>query len=317
MTVSAADEGAPPAGTDNAQPATGTPAAASGRGQATGAGRHGRRGGAARGPAGTASGGPDDTTGPVKPDPERHEVGTAGDGAGPLRRTAREVSCLAGGRCEAGDNEESGTGTLVNGAADRAVEATGPRSPVRRKAGRASRRSVMIGLMSADDSAQVPQLRMSSASRPLGAARHRARVEHGAARLDGRQRRAADDRPAPERLAGRTAVDGHGLHPHARRAHPARRVTRRPASAGAASSSSASCGSRWPRRSAGSLPASACSLARGCSRASAVPCSLPARSPSFRPRFAAEDRPRAVGAWSGLGGVASAIGPLSAAGWSR
>ncbi|WP_231332302.1 MFS transporter [Actinomadura graeca] len=33
--------------------------------------------------------------------------------------------------------------------------------------------------------------------------------------------------------------------------------------------------------------------------------------------FVSDDRPRAVGAWSGLGGVAGAVGPFAGAGWWR
>ena len=34
------------------------------------------------------------------------------------------------------------------------------------------------------------------------------------------------------------------------------------------------------------------------------------RQPFIQASFAADERPRAVGAWSGLGGVAAAIGPV-------
>ena len=50
--------------------------------------------------------------------------------------------------------------------------------------------------------------------------------------------------------------------------------------------------------------------APGRCRASAARCSPPARWPSSSPRSPPDDRPRAIGAWSGLGGVAGAVGPF-------
>ena len=48
----------------------------------------------------------------------------------------------------------------------------------------------------------------------------------------------------------------------------------------------------------------------GSSRASAAPCSRPGSLAIIQASFAATDRPRAIGAWSGLGGVAAGIGPF-------
>ena len=53
-----------------------------------------------------------------------------------------------------------------------------------------------------------------------------------------------------------------------------------------------------------------CSSPPGSCRASAARCSHPAAWRSSRRRSPREDRPRAIGAWSGLGGVAAGIGPF-------
>ncbi len=60
----------------------------------------------------------------------------------------------------------------------------------------------------------------------LGAARHRARVEHGDARRHGRQPGPATHRRGPRRHVRRTAVDPQRLHARARRPDPRRRRPR-------------------------------------------------------------------------------------------
>ena len=61
------------------------------------------------------------------------------------------------------------------------------------------------------------------------------------------------------------------------------------------------------RAGAGARPArSAARVLQGIGAALLAPASLAILQASFRP----EDRPRAIGAWSGLGGLATAAGPL-------
>ncbi len=57
-------------------------------------------------------------------------------------------------------------------------------------------------------------------------------------------------------------------------------------------------------------PTSKCSSARECCKASARHCLTPGSLAILQVSFRQEDRAQAVGAWSGLGGVAGAIGPF-------
>ena len=72
-------------------------------------------------------------------------------------------------------------------------------------------------------------------------------------------------------------------------------------------------GSRWPPRSAGWRPASRCSIAARALEGIGGALLTPGTLAIIQASFAAVTAP-AVGAWSGLGGVASAIGPF-VGGW--
>ncbi len=135
----------------------------------------------------------------------------------------------------------------------------------------------------------------------MGGGRHRARVQHGHARRHRRQRGPAHDRQGPAHLAGRPAVDGDRLHAHAGRADPARRRAGRPVRPAPGVPHRRRSGSPSPPRCAGSPRTSACSSPRGRCRASAGRCSPPGSLAIIQSTFAAEDRPRAIGAWSGPG----------------
>ena len=114
----------------------------------------------------------------------------------------------------------------------------------------------------------------------------------------------------PGRLARRPAVDGHRLYPHAGRADPARRVARGPSRPSPGLPDRVWSGSRSPPRCAGCAPDIGVLIAaralQGVGGALLAPGSLAIIQATFVP----EDRPRAVGAWSGLGGVAGAVGPF-------
>ena len=146
--------------------------------------------------------------------------------------------------------------------------------------------------------------------RALGHPRHGARFGHGGHRRHGRRHRAPEHRTRVPRVARRRCS---GSSPATRSRSPRcsssadRSAT---ASAAGASSSSASCGSPSPRR---------------CARSRRTPPSLivmrvtPGRGggaahpgqPGDHPGVVRRgDRGRAIGAWSGLGGVATAAGPL-------
>ena len=83
------------------------------------------------------------------------------------------------------------------------------------------------------------------------------------------------------------------------------------ATAGGGSSSSGWCGSRWPHWRVRSPPMRGVLIAgralQGVGGALLTPGSLAILQASF----AKDDRARAIGAWSGLGGVATAIGPFA------
>ena len=108
----------------------------------------------------------------------------------------------------------------------------------------------------------------------------------------------------------RAAVDPQRLPADPRLADPARRLARRPLRAPARSSSSASASSPPPRCSARWRPSVelliVARMLQGVGGALLTPGSLAMIEASFRPG----DRARAIGAWSGLGGVATAFGPL-------
>ena len=95
-----------------------------------------------------------------------------------------------------------------------------------------------------------------------------------------------------------------GLPADAGRLPPPRRLARRPLRAASGSSRSGSSGSPSPRPSAALAPSAgllvAARVVQGVGGALLTPASLAILQASFRP----EDRARAIGAWSGLGGVA-------------
>ena len=147
-------------------------------------------------------------------------------------------------------------------------------------------------------------------TRALGGGGHRARFGHRHARCDRRRHRAALHRPRLPRRCRHPAV---GRHRATRSRWPpscssaARSATATGASGSSPSGSSGS-PSRRPsaasrRRRRSSSPPACCRAIGG---ALLAPASLAILQASFRP----DDRARAIGAWSGLGGVAAAAGPL-------
>jgi EmrB/QacA subfamily drug resistance transporter len=178
-----------------------------------------------------------------------------------------------------------------------------------RRAGLSGRQDVMIGLMSADDSAQAPQLRVSSASgrwvllaTVLGSSM---------AMLDA--------------TVVNVALPTIGRHLNASLGELQWTVTAYTLALAALILLGGSLGDRLGRRRIFlvgvvwfALASGLCGLAptigvligarvlQGVGGALLTPGSLAI----IQATFAADERPRAVGAWSGLGGVASAVGPI-------
>ena len=140
--------------------------------------------------------------------------------------------------------------------------------------------------------------------------RDRARLGGRVPRRHGGQRRPPRHRRGPRRQHRRPPVGGQRLPRHAQRLRAARRLARRPLRAQAGVPARAG---RLHRRlhavRAGSEhrgPHRAPDRCRASGAALLVPGSLAIISAAFHP----DDRAAAVGVWSGLGGVAGAIGPF-------
>ena len=115
----------------------------------------------------------------------------------------------------------------------------------------------------------------------------------------------------------RPAVDGHRLHAHARRAHPARRCRSATASAGAGCSSSAWSGSP-PRRCCAAWRRTCGRWSRrGRCRASAARCSTPGSLALIQASFAARTAAGRSARGRGWAGSPPRSDRSSAAGWSR